>query len=171
MNSRQHGFGTAVALFFIAVFTAASAAAWHIARSAGDVRYFQESKDAILGQKDLIVGRLITCRVMFPNGDNGTGYRVQYPAAAVPTSISELRCPGEAVGASLWSGENRVLQPGPIPGFTEWHFTNDSASARLQIAAVSATSQLHRDLLALVAERIGAQASISGGTLTIAIAS
>ncbi|MEC4720409.1 hypothetical protein RY831_14700 [Noviherbaspirillum sp. CPCC 100848] len=171
MKRYQRGFGTGVALFFIAVLTAASAAAWHIARSAGDVQYFQESKDAILAQKDDIVGRLIACRVMFPNGDNGTGYRIQYPAATAPTSLSELHCPGEAASASLWSGENRVLQPGPIPGFTEWHFVNDSVSARLQIAAVTDTSQLHRDLLVLVAERIGAQASVNGATLTIAIAS
>ncbi len=166
---RAAGFAAATVLFAVALFVLLGAATASIARGNAKARLFQETREQMIAQRDLIFSTLVLCGTIFPAGDNGNSVRKQYPATPVDGLVSSLVCPGQSP-ASIWSSDARAMAPRPLPGFGAWTYANDGISMRITISAVSAGSQFHRDLLDAVIKQIGAsQATRIGDTLKITL--
>lgn len=81
----------------------------------------------IASQGFLIKRVLQDCALLYPSGDNGTGFNAAYPAGAITTSISTLDCPGYPyTNKNIWNGVNGVFQPRDLTGWNVWTYTNDS---------------------------------------------
>ena len=168
-HRRSAGFAAATVLFAVALFVILGAASATIARGNAKARLFQETRERMLAQRDLIFNTLILCRTIFPAGDNGNPARQQYPATPGDGKVASLVCPGQSP-ASIWSGDSRTLAPIPLPGFGGWTYVNDATSIRITTTATTSGSQFHQDLLDAVIAKVGsAQASRSGDTLTITL--
>ena len=176
MNSqRRHrsaGFAAATALFTIGVFVLLGAVLASASRSNAKARQFQETKEQMVAQRDLISNMLLLCRSVYPGGDNGSGngVRVQYPATPVDSKVASITCPGQGAAVSIWSGDARAMAPRTLPGFTAWTYTNDLTSIRISTSSAVPASKYYQDLIDSVIARIGAnQAVRSTDTLTITL--
>ena len=161
------GFVASSVLFAIALLVALGAASVTIARGNGKARQFQETREQMVAQRDLIFSALLLCRTIYPSGNNGTIFRKPYPAAETAVLVSSLVCPGQSP-ASIWSNDLSAMVPRPLPGFGAWTYVNDATSLRIATTAVNAGLQFNQDLLDAVVKKIGSsQAVRSGDTLTI----
>lgn len=86
----------------------------------------------LVAQASIIRSRILACAIEYPQGNNSTGFRAQYPAATTSTDISTLTCPG-ANNANLWTLLDGLSPPPVLVGFTNWSYTNDSSSLRITI--------------------------------------
>ena len=140
-----------------------------IARGTVKARLFQETREQMVAQRDLIFNTLILCRTIYPAGNNGTGFRQQYPATPADGLVSSLVCPGQSP-ASIWSSDQQSMSPRPVPGFGPWTYSNDVTSMRITTTSVNPGSQFHQDLMDAVIKKIGSsQAVRSGDTLTVTL--
>lgn len=163
------GFAATSVLFAVALFVALGAASVVITRGNVKARLFQETREQMVAQRDLIFNTLVLCRTIYPAGNNGNAVRQQYPATPGDGFVSSLVCPGQSP-ASIWSGDSRAMAPRALSGFGAWTYINDATSIRITTTAINAGSQFHRDLLDAVVTRIGsAQAVRSGDTLTVTL--
>lgn len=168
-HRRAAGFAAASVLFAVALFVILGAASATIARGNAQARLFQETREQMVAQRDLILNTLILCRTIYPAGDNGNTVRQQYPATPGDGLVASLVCPGQSP-ASIWSGDARALAPRPLPGFSAWTYVNDATSIRIATTAANSGSQFYRDLMDSTINKVGGtQASRSGDTLTITL--
>lgn len=166
----QHGAAFVAVLAIIGLLVAVSVAAAKLRNAADTGARMESVRDELWQQASLIRDKLIACTINWPSGDNGTGYRPAYPAAATPAAVSGLACPGEPGQPNLWSASDGVLPPRPLNDFGVWAYTNDAASLRLTITAANSFTYT-KAAMQSVARRLGAdQASVSGSTLTIKLA-
>lgn len=172
LASRRHGegFAAATVLFAIGLFVLLGTVTMATSRSNAKARQFQETKDQIVAQAELVFSTLVLCRTIYPAADNGTGFHKAYPATpAAPGLVSALVCPGQP-GQSIWSGDARAMSPRLLPGFGAWTYVNDAASVRIQLVASNAGVTFYQDLLDAVVARTGAGvASRSGDSLTFTL--
>jgi hypothetical protein len=174
--TRARGFAAATALFAIGLFVLLGIVAASTARTNAKAKLFQELKDQIGAQSDLISNSLVLCRTIYPAADNGNGLvdgngqriRQQYPATPSDGMVASIVCPGQSP-ALLFTGDSRSLAPRVLGGFTPWSYVNDATSLRISITATNPGIQYYQDLLAAVARRIGSQAVASGDTLTVTL--
>lgn len=115
----------------------------------------------VSAQAGLIRSRILQCSIDYPLGNNATGFRATYPAAATIANVSTLTCPGSAI--SLWGQSDGVFMPTSLSGFNAWQYTNDATSMRLTLTSLSADRAA---ILPGVALSLGAQASVAGNSLT-----
>lgn len=86
---------------------------------------------------------IVACGLLYPRGDNGTGFSVQFPGGTDKT-ISTLECPGNtAANKSLWSGKSTAayLQPLPV-GFDQGLYTNDANGIKLVVTSQVAQAEV-----------------------------
>jgi hypothetical protein len=166
----QRGVGFAAVLTIIALLTAVSLATARLHNAANTGERVERVREELLQQASLVQGKLIACMASWPGGDNGTGYRVAYPAALTATAVSALACPGAPAALQpLWHGADGVLPPRQMPDFGAWSYVNDATSMRVSITAANSYPYTTA-ALASAALRLGStQASISGSTLTIVL--
>lgn len=164
LRQRQSGFSVLVALMATALLVSALT----VALTGGSGGFSMSGMLAgnnkatlVAGQAALIRSRILQCAIEYPSGNNGTGFRVSYPAAAAITNVSALTCPGSGVG--LWNMSDAVEMPPTIEGFNVWRYVNDATSMRIQIVASNSDTTA---LLSSIATKLGAQSSYSGSTLT-----
>lgn len=125
-----------------------------------------QKTNELLAQAQLITHRITKCATDYPQGNNGLGIHLPYPADANPgaLAVSALVCPGS--GQNLWSGVDGVYLPPALADFSGWVYTNTSP-ATVSITAVHATA--YATTLANVATRIGSAASSTANTLTVRV--
>lgn len=176
-NRRQyhfaHGFAAATVLFSLALFVMIGVATATLSRNSSKTRQFQETKEQMIAQRDVIWSTLLLCKTIFPAGNNGNGFgvRQQFPATPVDGSVASLVCPGQSP-TSIWSGDLTTMSPRALPGFGPWTYVNDATSIRITTTALDAGSLFYQNLMDKVITRIGAtQASRSADTLTITLIS
>jgi hypothetical protein len=116
----------------------------------------------VVAQAGIVRSRVLACGIEYPTGNNGTAFRVQYPAATVAINISALTCPG-AANANLWTLMDGLTLPQTVSGFNSWQYTNDAASMRLTLTATSAD---RISMLPTLVTALGVGASSAGNTLT-----
>ena len=136
----------------------------------GDGERMANTRDELVNQASLIRAKLIACTVQYPGGDNGLGYRPQLPSTPATGLVSDALCPGNpGANKSLWTASDGIYAPRTLMGLSAWRYTHDATSARISVTAVSGG---HTTTAALTnaALRFGAQASVTGTTLTIVIA-
>lgn len=92
--------------------------------------------NTIVAQAGVIRARILSCSIEYPTGNNGTGFRPQYPAATTAVNISELTCPG-ANNANIWTLLDGVTTPIGVNGFNTWQYVNDGTSLRIMITATT----------------------------------
>ena len=169
---RNAGFAAATALFAIGLFLLLGAVLATTTRSTAKAKQFQEIKEQMVAERDLIWNMLLLCRSVYPAGDNGSGngVRLQYPATPVDNLVSSITCPGQGTAVAIWSGDARGMAPRALPGFTAWTYTNDLTSIRISTSAITTGNQYYRDLMDRVIAKIGTgQAVRSNDTLTITL--
>lgn len=118
----------------------------------------------IVAQTNLIRSLVAQCATDYPSGDNGTGFRINYPGATTLTSVSSLTCPGAPGVPNLWSGTGGVFLPIAPVGFSAWQYINNGADAHIQIQATSNTGQLITALAKVQARFGGTEATLSTTT-------
>jgi len=118
----------------------------------------------IAAQASLIRARILQCGTDYPTGNNGTTYRVNYPASATTSNASALTCPGIATG--LWLQSDGVPIPVQPAGFGAWLYTNDATSMRLEITTATADRAA---LVPKILSILGPQAWQSGSSPSITI--
>lgn len=170
---RSGGFAAATALFAIGLFVLLGAVVATTSRSTAKAKQFQEIKEQMVAQRDLIANMLILCRTIYPNGNNGTLNTglLQYPATPADGLVSSITCPGAAAAASIWSGDSRGLAPRALPGYTAWTYVNNGTTISISTTLVTPGSTYHIDLINSVIKKINTsnQAVLSGNTFTITL--
>ena len=165
----QQGVAFVALLTLIGVMVAVSVAAARLRNAAETGAQVERLRDDLLQQVRLIQAKLVDCMVNFPGGDNGTGHRVAYPAAATTKAVTALTCPGApAAQQALWGGTDAVMPPVEMVDFQPWQFTNDATSMRLSITARNSYAPTTA-AMTNVALRLGTSASINGTTLTVVL--
>lgn len=128
------------------------------------------SVDTTRAQMDQVQKVLGWCRVMYPAGDNGTGFHKNLPGSPLDSSWVALRnvvCPGDTASGSIWLAAREQLG---VPGqfLNEWEYRNVAAGVYLRTSVQSAGDPLALAVLAQVAARLPAsQKNLTGDTLEI----
>lgn len=119
----------------------------------------------IVAQANLILQQIYGCVSNYPTGNNGGSFHLAYPATPTASLVSNLVCPGTS--ANLWTGVDGIYLP-TMPGdFGAWTYTNDATSVRIATTTTNLTAW--QGAMTNAAAKFGAQASISGSTLTITV--
>ena len=162
---RQGGFIVAYIMMGIALIAISmSALAFMHNDSAGKLLIYNNSV-AIQKQIASIQGMVTNCALLYPTGNNGSGYHNAYPGGA-SVDVLQLTCPGAPFSnKNLWTGRNGTVPPLAPRGMGGWVYTNDASGIRLTISAGSDVD-LNRSLTSAMAHYTPSQVSISGGTLT-----
>lgn len=134
-------------------------------------RTTDEAKEELLRQIGQIRATLQLCAVLFPAGNNGTGFHPSYPATPVSGQLRDAECPGVPNGnKNIWtSGQVGHLLPKIPMGFGEWQYINDADSIRITLDPVSAGDVVASTIVTRAQRRIGENASISGDTFVVKI--
>lgn len=111
--------------------------------------------------------KILTCYMLYPSGDNGTGFNIPFPAATTETDISLLTCPGDpSANQNLWTGNNGVFIPKLPNGFTGPVYKNDASGIYIKISCDGTTERL--DVMQKVAAKFDpSEASLVGNDLTV----
>lgn len=165
----QKGVALSYVLAFIALLSIATTFFAMTQRGAAQSLVNQENRVALLEQSTLIRSRIIGCTVSFPGGDNGTGFRLPYPAATTAVAVRDLTCPGQSGANNLWSGTGGLTLPAPPRIFNNWTFVNDATSMRISISAKTPGDLNTRAVMDFVVARLGASASRTGDTMTVVL--
>lgn len=129
-------------------------------RTRADVR------EQVISQAEIIRLKLSDCAISYPGGNNGTAFRVAYPAKPASGLVKDLVCPGS--GVSLWSGKDGVFAPVTIVGFGDWTYANDGASMRIGLTQSSASLARYAGMSSAAA-KYGSSATVSGMTFTLVL--
>lgn len=140
MSPRQRPPRGYIMAYLLVGITAMSLVAVAVSRSGDDQaerRFVSEAQRVVLHQGELVRAQILLCGTMYPGGNNGSGFRVRYPAAPVSGLVRDLECPGVPSGGNrnLWSGARGVTLPPPPRGMQEWRYANDATSMRIWITA------------------------------------
>jgi len=165
MRKKQAGYGILIFILITIVLGALLAASLSGGTSVASMMANNNASQMIVAQAGLIRSRILQCGTEYPSGNNGTAFRVIYPAATGLTNVSALTCPGNAT--NLWSQSDGVAMPVSISGFTAWQFANDATSMRL---TTTSTTTDRTAILPNVVTLLGAQSSYAGSTLTWTLA-
>ncbi|MEX3983829.1 hypothetical protein AB4Y45_33125 [Paraburkholderia sp. EG287A] len=156
---RERGFAV-LPMLMVAVVLAGAVAAFVAFSDTSGLRNqaYSDAGAQVAVQASFLRARITLCGSDYPDGVNGTAYRPALPAAATTVAVGTLICPG--TGQNLWLGTDGVTLP-PAPKFMTgaWQFVNDGTSARLTITGDSRA-------LGVAQQRLGADAALSGTTLT-----
>jgi hypothetical protein len=155
--NKQRGIAITYILIFIALATLAAMEVSMMSRGSKQAAVNDAAKTTVLDQWRLIRGRIIACAINYPGGNNGTAYRVRYPAATTPVAVSTLTCPGQTGANNIWSGTGGLTLPAAPSMFNAWTYVNDTTSMRITISANNASNPT------------GPNATRSGSTLTIVL--
>lgn len=121
-------------------------------------------------QTETIRARVAQCVIENPSGNNGTGYKPEYPGAPVPVALSTIVCPGAPPASSaIWSGRDGVFVPQPPAAFAgPYAYVNDALGVRITLSASVASDRAAAAAGQRLAQRYGSsQASWSASTLTV----
>lgn len=167
--SRQKGFAIG---YLFAALALAGLVAFQLSKTSrtnaqGDVNF--QNRAALLDQYHLIRSRILACGINFPYGDNGTTFRIRYPATPGSGLVRDLTCPGQDPPNNLWTGLNGLILPAEPPALNPWRYENDATSMRLSIQARSASDTHLLGVMDQVVSTIGSAASRSGDVLTVVL--
>lgn len=165
MRNKQQGYGLLIIVLMTIVLGTVLAASMAGGTSTTSMLSNNNAAQTVSAQAGLIRARILQCAIEYPAGNNATGFRLTYPAAAAITNVSALFCPGSAL--NLWSQSDGVFMPTVPSGFNAWQYTNDATSMRMSITS---TTTDRTAILPTIARILGAQASVVGSTLTWTIA-
>lgn len=165
MHNKQQGYGILAVVIMTVVLGTVLAASMVGGTSTTSMLSNNNVAQTITAQAGLIRSRILQCGTEYPSGNNATGFRVTYPAAAAITNVSALTCPGSAL--NLWTQSDGVFMPTVPSDFNAWQYTNDVTSIRLSITS---TTTDRTAILPTIARILGAQALVAGSTLTWTIA-
>lgn len=174
-HRRSGGFVAATVLFAIGLLVLLGAVVASTSRNALKAKQFQETKELMVAQRDLIANMLLLCRTIYPSGDNGSGNvgLLQYPATPADGLVSSITCPGApsaSATSSIWSGDARGLAPRALSGFQQWTYVNNGTNIQIATTLVTPGSTYYLDLINSVIRKIGSsQATLSANTLTITL--
>lgn len=163
--ARASGFITSYVLTGILLLSIAIAGIAAMNRGGDSGKRQEQVRQAISGQVDLIRSKLISCVVVFPSGDNGTGFRSAYPGTPASGLVSDLVCPGEG---ALWPGGDGVSLPPQPRGFGQWNYANDASSIRITIE-LDGSDPRDRAGATHAARRFGPDASIVGDSFSFVL--
>lgn len=171
-HQRSGGFVAAAVLFAIGLLVLLGSVVAITARNTANAKQFQEIKEQMVAQRDLIANMLLLCRTIYPNGNNGSGNAglLQYPATPAGGLVSSITCPGAPSASSIWSGDSRSLAPRALPGFQPWTYVNNGTNIQIAVTLITPGSTYYLNLLNGVMNRIGtSQAVLSGNTMTVTL--
>jgi len=115
----------------------------------------------------LVESMIAHCAMDYPTGNNGTAFRLSYPAGATAVDVNTLTCPGS--GQNLSSGTNGIALPANINStFSDWYYINDVTS--LRIYTTTSAPAKYGACLTQAQKFFGAGESvINSGTFTVII--
>lgn len=160
---KQAGFGVLAMLLIVIAMMSAIA---YFTLSGGDTTNVINNSNItnrIVSQASIIRSRILACGIEYPQGNNGSGFRAQYPAATTAVDIALLTCPG-ANNANLWTLLDGLSSPPVLAGFSNWSYVNDGTSLRITIQPTNTDG---KNAMPNVVSSLGAnQASYTAGVLT-----
>ncbi|MEY4593362.1 MAG: hypothetical protein RIR18_2257 [Pseudomonadota bacterium] len=119
----------------------------------------------LVAQAQFIAQRIAKCATDYPDGNNGTGFHIPYPAGSTTVNVPTLTCPKTT--QNLWSGVDGVYLLQPPEGFGAWSYINDGTGVKISITANDPTA--YATPISSAATRIGTQASSTSDTLSMFI--
>ena len=134
MRKREQGYGVLLTIMGVATVASALAVSLTSASDATSMMRNQSQVSTLVAQASLIRSRILQCGIEFPEGDNGTAFRLPYPAEPNPSpAVSLLTCPGS--GESLWNSADAVSMPTEVSGFAAWSYSNDAVGLSISTSA------------------------------------
>lgn len=134
-TSRQAGFALGYLLLFVALFALISASVIQANQRNSRMPAIHAAADKIVQQGEYIRGHLATCAILYPLGDNGTGFHLAYPGGS-GVATSTIECPGNpSANKNLWTGIDGNFLPANITGFGSWIYTNDATGVKLTLTS------------------------------------
>lgn len=144
---------------------AVGVAAVNQARTAARGNYMFNTTASLHTAALTIQGKVRMCPILFPGGNNGTGYSPQYPGATTATSVGTVTCPGRT-GYTLFTGGDGVFLPPTPAGFTGWNYINDASGVRIVLTSDGNSDR--NTILQAVANRLSSSvATYASNTLTV----
>lgn len=121
-------------------------------------------------QTETIRARVAQCVIENPSGNNGTGFKPEYPGAPVPVALGGISCPGAPpAAAAVWSGRDGIFTPQPPGAFAApYAYVNDALGVRVMLVAAFAGDKAAAAAAERLVSRYGpGQAGWSSSTLTV----
>lgn len=161
------GLAMAYIMSILVLLIALTATITRINKSNAQFYFTKSASTNLVAQANIIRERVLACAIMYPNGDNGTGFHIAYPGGT-GVAVSTLTCPGSSV--NLWTGIDGAMSLPPITGFGVWTYANDATSVRISITTTSSAGYGAAMTQALARFNTSAnEASIAGSTFTVVI--
>jgi len=83
-----------------------------------------DSSKLIQSQISTIHTVLTNCALLYPMGDNGSGFHKSYPATG---ALASRDCPGSTFSnQNLWTGRDGMVLPAMKFGYSNWKYVNDA---------------------------------------------
>ena len=157
----QQGFIAGYALAGIALMTIAMAGLTAMSKSSAQkILVFNASK-TIQSHISSIHSVLSTCAVLYPSGNNGSGFHRAYPAGTA-ASVLNLTCPGSPYSnKNLWTGRNGERPPLMPNGLSTWAYTNDATGIYITTSS-SGDADLNKSIAMAAGKYVSTQVTVTG---------
>ena len=165
MYKKQKGIAIAWLLAIITLFSAMMAVYSVMAQANAVQKLIYDSTERLHGQMSAIHSGLTNCALLYPAGNNGSGFHAAYPGGN-NALVTALDCPGSPqTNKNLWTGRGGERIPNPPTGMSPWMYTNNAAGIVVQISS-NGDPTYNTVLGNLQAKYAAAQTTLSGGILT-----
>ena len=165
MQKKQKGIAITWILAMITLFTATMAIYSVMARASAVQKLIFDSTEKLNAQVSTIHSSLTNCALLYPTGNNGTGFQPAYPGGS-NVEVVALDCPGSTyTNKNLWTGRGGERIPNTPTGMSPWMYTNNASGIFLQLSS-NGDPTYNTVLLNLQSRFATAQTSLSGGVLT-----
>lgn len=167
--ARQSGFAVGYLMASLSLLGILSVATVGMTRNSQAFKMEEQHTATLVSQLEQIRTALIWCGVVYPAGNNGTGFNIKYPAGSTAVNAAALTCPGDpGANKNIFQGrKGGYLDPVPN-GFGAWQYINDANGIRLSIAS-NGSSSSSRLLSKLSARYTSASFSSVTNTMTFVI--
>jgi hypothetical protein len=166
MTRKKNQYGFSLLVLILGCATIAVLLSISIAGTTSTASMFSSNNitHVVTGQASIIRARLLQCSTDYPTGNNGTGFRISFPAAVTEVNVSALNCPGNSLG--LWNWSDGVSAPPSISGFGSWRYINDASSLRISITSNASD---RASLIPNIINFLGVNASMSGSSPSVTL--
>ena len=128
--------------------------------------YLFKTEQTLETQISSIHGVLSTCALMYPSGDNGTGFHKAYPGGS-GVSVLNLDCPGSPYSnQNLWTGRNGERPPLMPKGMSEWAYTNNATGVFIT-TTTNGSTDLNKVAVSLTGKYVSSQINFDSATNTL----
>ena len=128
--------------------------------------YLHKTQQTLERQISSIHSVLTTCAMMYPSGDNGSGFHNAYPAGTAATVLG-LNCPGSPhSNQNLWTGRNGETPPLMPTGMTVWAYTNNATGIFIT-TTTNGSTELNKAAVNVTGKYVSSQISFDSSTNTL----